>query len=207
MAWKQNPIGKKKGRGEELESGRGRSLGFGIFRQCIYFTWSGIVYSIAPSGLGFTSTHVLLENGSGYMCKSNRGKTFELRTSILEGQLLHRFTLSKFVAEAFANAEYIKGICTREAVYMFSASGGTQFFSSISFLTFDKFSLSLERIVYILTHYLQKDVLVLGKSSVTFCCTVHSNEKMEKKRDGRLDPLNIIKDPASSFEELDDRGG
>ncbi|KAJ6909806.1 hypothetical protein NC652_020717 [Populus alba x Populus x berolinensis] len=79
MAWKQNPIGKKvklarqKGRGEELESGRGRSLGFGIFRQCIYFTWSGIVYSIAPSGLGFTSTQVLLENGSGYMCKSNRG--------------------------------------------------------------------------------------------------------------------------------------
>lgn len=63
----------QKGRGEELESGRGRSLGFGIFRQCIYFTWSGIVYSIAPSGLGFTSTHVLLENGSGYMCKSNRG--------------------------------------------------------------------------------------------------------------------------------------
>ncbi|KAL3581659.1 hypothetical protein D5086_015991 [Populus alba] len=63
----------QKGRGEELESGRGRSLGFGIFRQCICFTWSGIVYSIAPSGLGFTSTHVLLENGSGYMCKSNRG--------------------------------------------------------------------------------------------------------------------------------------
>lgn len=64
----------QKGRGEELESGRGRSLGFGIFRQCIYFAWSGIVYSIAPSGLGFTSTHVLLENGSAYMCKSNQGR-------------------------------------------------------------------------------------------------------------------------------------
>lgn len=61
------------------------------FVSVFTFAWSGIVYSIAPSGLGFTSTHVLLENGSGYMCKSNQGASSAvllIKLCILSGTLM-----------------------------------------------------------------------------------------------------------------------